>query len=59
MMKNDGSANIPKSLPAVRKMSKSTVKNGRLHYFFSPILILTLLDITSQWGLLLLALLCH
>ena len=50
--KIDGSANIQNSLLAVRKMVISTVKNGRLHYGFSPILFLTLLDTTLQWSLL-------
>jgi hypothetical protein len=59
MTKIDGSANIQKSLLAVRKMVISTVKNGRLHYFFSPILFLTLLDITFQWGLLPSVVFCH
>ena len=58
-MKNNGSTNFQKSLLAVRKMVISTVKNGRLHYFFSPILFLTLLDVSSQWGLLPLVVLCH
>ena len=50
--KIDGSTNIQKSLLAVRKMVISTVKNGRLHYCFSPILFLTLLYTTLQWSLL-------
>ena len=57
--KNDRVAKIQKSLLPVRKMVISTVKNGRLHYFFSPILFLTLLDVSSQWGLLPLVVLCH
>jgi hypothetical protein len=52
--KKDGSANIQNTLVPRRKMVISTVKYGLLHYFFSPILFLTLLDITFQWGLLLL-----
>jgi hypothetical protein len=51
--------NIPKITAAIRKMSKSTVKNGHLHYFFSQILFLTLLDVSFQWGLLLLVVFCH
>jgi hypothetical protein len=43
----------------ITKMSKSTVKNGHLHYFFLPILFITLLYITLQWGLLLLMVFCH
>jgi hypothetical protein len=35
---------------AVRKMHLSPVKNGFFRYFFSPILFLTLLDITFKWG---------
>jgi hypothetical protein len=37
----------------------SCKKNGFLHYFFSPILFLTLLYITLQWGLLLLVVFRH
>jgi hypothetical protein len=58
-MKNDGSPNIQKSLLAVHKTMISTVNYGCLHYFFLPILFLTLFDIISQWGLLLLVALCH
>jgi hypothetical protein len=43
----------------ITKIPKSTVKNGRLHYFFSPILFRLLLYITLQWGLLLLVVFCH
>ena len=47
-LKIDRVANIRNSLLPVRKMSKSTVKNGRLQNFFSPILSITLLDTTLQ-----------
>ena len=50
--KSTEAPNIQKYLLAVRKMMISMVKNGRLHYFFSPILLLTLLDTTLQGSLL-------
>ena len=52
-------ANIKKTVLPVRKMVISTVKNGRLQNFFSPILSITLLDTTLQWSLLVLAAFCH
>jgi hypothetical protein len=44
---------------SAQKDDFSTVKNGRFHYFFSPILFLTLLDIPFQWGLLPSVVFCH
>jgi hypothetical protein len=43
----------------ITKITKSTVKKGHLHYFFSPILFGLLLYITLQWGLLLIVVFCH
>jgi hypothetical protein len=46
--KNDRVVKIQETVLPGRKMMISIVKNGRLHYFFSPILFLTLLDVSSQ-----------
>jgi hypothetical protein len=43
----------------ITKITKSTVKMGRLHYFFSPILFRLPFDITSQLGLLPSGVFCH
>jgi hypothetical protein len=59
MMKNDGSANIQKTATARHKMSRSPVKNGRLHYCFSPILFLLLLQVALQLKVGLLHSFCH
>jgi hypothetical protein len=57
--KTDGSTNIKKNSAAIAQMSKSTVKNSRLHYFFSPILFLLLLRVALQLKMGLFHSFCH
>jgi hypothetical protein len=49
----------PKNCASKAQNEQINSKNGCLHYFFSPILFLTLLDVSSQRGSLLLVVFCH